>query len=90
MLRLAAVGCRLNKPDPEVADKVVREIEHTPEGVAIARASGPLERANPAPAESISPTPPQAGPELTSNQDFDYKPLSHNILPEAPPESALQ
>jgi hypothetical protein len=38
MLRVAAMSCRLNKPDKDVTTSGVRDISHTPEGLPIARA----------------------------------------------------
>ena len=90
MLRVAARSCRLNKPNSAATTNPVREIDHTPEGLAIAPAepvSSPPESTPVQPTASEPPqpnvvAPPSSGPELTSNQDFACNPSGNNILPE--------
>jgi hypothetical protein len=90
MLRVAAMSCRLNKPNAEITTSPVREIDHTPEGLAVAPADPVSQPPKSAPAQPTASEPPQpkiaappsSGPELTLNQDFACNPFGNNILPE--------
>ena len=59
MLRVAAMSCRLNKSNPETTTVAVREIDHTPEGLAIAPADAPLQPTDSAPVHSSATEPTQ-------------------------------
>ncbi|HKO20755.1 MAG TPA: hypothetical protein VJU82_17910 [Acidobacteriaceae bacterium] len=84
MLRVAAMSCRLNKPNPETATVAVREIDHTSEGLAIARADA---SSSPGPEEPSAPEAVAIAPADPPSQPADSAPVQASVS-EPPQPSA--
>jgi hypothetical protein len=86
------VSCRLTIA-PDDTQEIVREIDHTPEGTAIAgpdqdRPSTPTQ-SDDSDKSSAEPEKPHISRQVTPDQYFTSNPLQENILPGVPALSQL-
>ena len=84
LLRVAAVSCRLNQPNPDVTTCAVRDLDHTPEGVAIARADAP---SDPGPEQPSAPEAAAIARADTPSEEIDPAPAQPTV-PAPPTPSA--